>query len=1099
MRRLLLAVAVVFSARLSARPPALAAQSAPAALGYYRMPTVRGGTIVFVAEGDLWRVGIGGGTAVRLTSHPSRETSPAISPDGKTLAFTARYEGPAEVYTMPLEGGMPERRTWSGTNSVVTGWTPEGQVLYSSARRSTLPDNQLFRLDLKSGSDAPLPLSQAADGSYDPSGKTLYFTRQSFQGSHTKRYQGGTAEQIWKYAEGGAEAVPLTADFAGTSKHPMWWQGRIYFASDRDGSMNLWSMDESGKDLKQLTSHKGWDVQTPQLGDGKIVYQLGADLHVYDIAGGKDAQLVINLPSDFDQLREHWIQNPFDYLTAAHISANGDRVVLTARGQVFVAPAGQGRLVEATRKPGVRYRDARFFPDGKSLLALTTETGEVELTRLPANGVGKSEPLTSDGNVLRWEAVPSPDGKWIAHTDKNQQLWLYEVATKKNSRIAVNENGNYGDLRWSPDSRWLAFGDPRDNQFQRLAVYDTRSSTIVPVTSDRYDSYSPAWSPDGKWLYFLSDRHLESLIGGPWGARQPEPFFDRETQIFAVALRSGLRFPFQAADELQAGDSTATKADTAVKADKKKPDEVKKADSASKSVKVEIDTAGLVARLYTLPVPAGNLGNLAVTADRIYFLSAETGSDAKTALRTLAIDRKTEGPETYLEDVRSFEPSQDGKKLLIRKGNALYVMDAGAKGGDLGKTQVNLKSWTFPIVPREEWRQMFNEAWRLERDYFYDRAMHGNNWPAILAKYQPLSERVTDREELSDLLAQMVSELSALHIFVYGGDRRKAPDTIEPASLGAELSRDSAAGGYRIAHIYRSDPDEPQMRSPLSRVEWIAEGDLIESIDGTPLLSVPDPGVLLRNQAGQQVLLRIRPKSGAARDAVVVPISQNDAFDRRYDEWELTRRERVDKEGSGKIGYVHLRAMGSNDIAQWARDYYPVFDRDGLIIDVRHNNGGNIDSWVLEKLLRKAWFYWQGRVGKPSWNMQYAFRGHVVVICDEQTASDGEAFSEGFRRLGIGKVIGTRTWGGEIWLSSSNVLVDKGIATAAEFGVYGPEGAWLIEGHGVDPDITVDNLPHATFGGEDAQLSAAIKYLQEEIKAHPIPVPGPPAYPKKAQ
>ncbi|MEP6474671.1 MAG: protease, partial [Gemmatimonadota bacterium] len=401
MRRLLLAVAV--TARLSACPPVMSAQSAP---GYYRMPTVRGQTIVFVAEGDLWSVGLNGGAAVRLTSHPSRETNPSLSPDGKTLAFTARYEGPAEVYTMPMSGGTPVRRTWNGETATVVGWTGDGRIIYSTNHHSTMPAVRLFVIDLKNGSETAVPLAQAADGSYDASGKTIFFTRQAFQGSHTRRYQGGTAEQLWKYTDGSAEATPLTATWAGTSKAPMWWQGRVYFASDRDGTMNLWSMDDKGADLKQLTRNKDWDLQSPQLGDGQIVYQLGADIHRYDITAGKDVQLQISLPSDFDQLREHWIQNPFDYLTTAHVSPDGNRVALTARGQVFVAPAGQGRLVEATRKQGVRYRDARFMPDGKSLIALSTETGEVELTRLSANGVGSPETLTHDGKVLRWQAIP---------------------------------------------------------------------------------------------------------------------------------------------------------------------------------------------------------------------------------------------------------------------------------------------------------------------------------------------------------------------------------------------------------------------------------------------------------------------------------------------------------------------------------------------------------------------------------------------------------------------------------------------------------------------------------------------------------------------
>ena len=410
-----------------------------------------------------------------------------------------------------------------------------------------------------------------------------------------------------------------------------------------------------------------------------------------------------------------------------------------------------------------------------------------------------------------------------------------------------------------------------------------------------------------------------------------------------------------------------------------------------------------------------------------------------------------------------------------------------------------LKDWTFRLDPREEWRQMFVEAWRLERDYFYDRGMHGLDWPSIKNKYQVLADRVTDRDELNDVLAQMVGELSALHIFVRGGDNRQGQDRVTPASLGARLARDEAGGGFRVEHIFRSDPDRPERLSPLLKPGVdVDEGDVIDMVNGVPVLSVPDIGFLLRSQAGKQVLLRVKPKGGgAARDTIAVPIAQSAEADLRYDEWEYTRRLAVEQAGGGNVGYVHLRAMGGGDIAQWHRDFYPVFNRDGLIIDVRHNRGGNIDSWILGRLLRKAWFYWQPRVGRATWNMQQAFRGHVVVLCNEETASDGEAFAEGFRRLNLGKVIGTRTWGGEIWLSSSNFLVDRGIATAAETGVYGPEGQWLIEGHGVDPDIIVDNLPHATFKGEDAQLDAAVKYVLEMIKTKPLPVPPPPPYPIK--
>jgi tricorn protease len=1103
-------------------------------VGYYRFPAIHGDTVVFGAEGDLWQVSRNGGVAARLTSHAGDEAYPAISPDGATLAFSAEYDGPSEVYTMPLAGGSPRRRTFEGGGARVVGFARDGAVVYSTRRYSTLPDTQLFRLDLGTGARTAVPLAQAADGDWTADGRTLVFTRLPFQGSHTKRYRGGTAQGLWKYVEGTPEAVPLTADFTGTSKTPMWWGGRVYFLSDRDGTMNVWSMDEDGRDLRQHTRRKGWEADQASLSEGRIAYKLGAELRVLELATGTDQALDIRLSSDFDQERESWVKKPMDYLTSIALSPKGDRIALTARGQVFVAPAKLGRLVEVTRAAGVRYRRATFLPDGKGLVALSDQSGEVELWKLPANGVGQPEQMTRDAKVLRWEAVPSPDGKWVAHHDKDRQLWLWSVEKKTNTLVATSRVGDFEDLAWSPDSGWLAYAVPAPNSFSQVFLYRIAGGTTTAVTTDRFDSGSPAWSPGGDWLYFLSDRNIKTLVRSPWGSRQPDPFLTRPTEIFAVALKKDGRFPFLPPDELHPEEpkkdetkkeepkepkkeepgkeepqkeakAGAGKSETSTKTgDKSGSATDKDKDKAEEPPKpVLIDLDGLAARLYKVPVPAGRYRSLQTDGKRLFWLSADESLEPKPRLQAVAIGRDREKPEvkTVMEGVREFQLSADRKKLLVRKEkeNDLYVFDAGDKAPEkLDESKVDLSRWMFSFDPREQWRQMFVEAWRLERDYFYDRGMHGLDWPKVREKYEALVPRVRSRGELSDLLAQMVSELSALHIFVRGGDLRKGPDDVEVASLGAELARDEAAGGWRVVRIYAADPDLPQALSPLRRDgAGIGEGDVIESVNGVATLSVGDPATLLRNQAGRQVLLRVKPKTGVARDVIVVPMTVQDAANLRYDDWEYSRRRRVDEQGKGRLGYVHLRAMGGDNYAEWAREYYPVFRRQGLIIDVRHNRGGNIDSWILGKLLRKAWFYWQDRAGDPSWNMQYAFRGHVVVLVDQWTASDGEAFAEGFRRLGLGKVIGVRTWGGEIWLSANNLLVDNGIATAAESGVYGPEGQWLIEGHGVEPDIVVDNLPRATFDGKDEQLDAAIRHLEERLREKPIE-DVPPPYPRKA-
>ncbi|MDE3151283.1 MAG: PDZ domain-containing protein, partial [Gemmatimonadota bacterium] len=574
-----------------------------------------------------------------------------------------------------------------------------------------------------------------------------------------------------------------------------------------------------------------------------------------------------------------------------------------------------------------------------------------------------------------------------------------------------------------------------------------------------------------------------------------------QTELFALALEPGAQSPFAPDNELTDPVRALASEDSAAarggRAAPRTPAEVK------------IDFAGIDRRLVQLPVAPGDYSDLSADAQRLYFL--ERGGEAAgggrggfgggARLMTYPIGNAPAKPTAFATGVRDYELSMDGRKVLVRRGNAFFVYDAGPKApSDSGKFKVDLSHWALRIVPQKEWHDEFVDAWRLERDYFYNPHMNGVDWSLIRRRYEPLADRVTDRAELNNLLSQTMGELSTLHTFVRGGDMRTPDDSIHPAALGADFARDDAAGGYRVAHIYRNDPDGPDDLSPLARYGVnVREGDVITAVNHVSALSAPALGALLRNQSGRQMLLTVKPGgNGAEREVVVEPITQAQEANLRYAEWEYTRRLAVDSIAHDSIGYLHLRAMGTADINQWERDFYPVFQRPGLIIDDRHNRGGNIDSWILEKLIRRAWFYFKSRVGMPTWNMQYAYRGHIVLLTDAHTASDGEAFAEGFRQLGLGKVIGVRTWGGEIWLSQQNVQVDRGIASAAEMGTYLPDRTWMIEGHGVDPDMTVDNLPHATFEGHDAQLMAAIQELRAEIKADPRPVPAPPAYPDKS-
>jgi tricorn protease len=1051
--------------------------------GYYRYPDIHGDQIVFCAEGDLWTVPVSGGLAQRLTSHPEEETQPAFSPDGKTIAFSASYEGPTEVYTMPSTGGLPTRWTYEADPSIVNSWTPDGKVVYQTRAYSGVPDFQVVALDPGQRSKEILPLQQASEAAYDGSGKTLFFVRPAYHRNVTKRYKGGTARQIWKFTQGEAEAVKLTTDYKGESHHPMWYQGRVYFISDRDGTMNLWSMDALGKDLRQHTKHEDFDVRYARISEGRIVYQRGADLWLYDSARDAYSRIDIRLTSDLDQLRQKWEDNPSEYITHVKPGPKGEKIVLTARGRVFIAPVKDGRYIDFTDKSGVRYRDAVFSHDGKSVIALSDESGEFEFVNLPSNGIGPDRALTKDGEILRFEGVPSPDGRGLAYKDLLERMFILDLKTGLSKRISKLDN-YVGNPAWSPDGKWLAYEETAENLMTRIVLYNTDSGQNTYLTTDRANSESPAWSRDGRHIYFLSDRSFTSLVGSPWGSRQPEPYFEAQYKVYHIPLRAGMRSPFRPADELY--EPEAEKKGTGDDSGKD-----------SKEVTVAIDLKDIDRRIEEVPVPAGNYRDLQVSGQTLYLLERGSGLSPKSDLKALKIGNEKPELKLVAADLRSYHLTPDGEKILLRKGSSFYMIKAGdSEVKDLGDAQISLKDWKFPITPREEWRQIYTDAWRMERDYFYDKNMHGVDWDAMYAKYLPLVDRVTTREELSDLIGRFVGELSALHTSVRGGDTRQDEADISVASLGAVFSRDEKAGGFRIEKIYRADPDYPDEKSPLDDPYLnIGEGDVITQVNGRPVLGAVEMGELIRNQVDRQVRLTVL-SAGKPKDVIVKPIGN--AYNLRYRDWEYHNRLKVEEASDNDIGYLHLRAMGSADISQFYREFYPVFNRKGLIIDVRYNFGGNIDSFILEKLLRKAWMYWATRSGQPTWNMQYAFRGHIVVLVNENTYSDGEAFADGFKKLGLGTTIGVRTWGGEIWLSSANRLSDGGLARAPMMGVYGDNGEWLIEGHGFVPDIAVDNLPHATFRGSDAQLDRAIEFLTEEIRKDPREVPQPPPFPDKS-
>ena len=1082
MRRVALAAIVLCSLPGSSLP----VSGAEGLLGYYRQAALHGDTIVFNAESDLWKVPIEGGTARRLTTHLERERFPCISPDGRTVAFTASYDGTHEIYLMPLEGGRPVRLTHEGVSGrrgpKPVSWQSNRELVYATWYFAVRDTHQLAILDIESGRKRVVPLAQASDGEFSDDGETLFFTRLPRQASFAKRYRGGLIENLWRFRTGEREAVALTADYQGTSRDPMVWKKRLYFASDRDGTMNLWSMNQEGADLKQHTRFAGWDVLSPSLHEGRIVFCNRADIWIYDVERDSARKLDIRLASDFDQKRERWVSNPMSYLNSWFLSSDGKQVGLTVRGRGYVLPVKPGRVVRLKQKTESRTRDLRFLPGTEDVIYMSDQSGEMEFWRQPADGLGEPLQITKGGTTMRHDGIPSPDGKLLAHTDRDQVLRVRKIGTGEEWEVARSGEGNewdYIDLTWSPDSRWIAFTDTMENQTRRIFLYDTeKKAGPVAVTTARLDSYSPAFGPSAKWLYFLSDRTFRSVQGSPWGARQPEPLLDRTAGIYALDLTGGQRSPFSAQDE---GEPPG------------REDEEKD--------EGELDLENLANRLAVLPVEAGNYRYLTRARGSLYCLYSSLSLSRKWSLVSFPItsDPTRQKWTTVMSDVRGYEISGDGTTCLVRKGADFYVFAANGKPPSSStQAKLNVSGMTLSVSPAEEWSQMFRDAWRMHRDYFYDPRMHRVDWEAIRRRHEPLLPRLTSRWELDDLISQMVGELSAMHTDIYSGDIRDATDGASLGHLGAQFSK--AEEGFRIERLYETDPDYPAEVGPLLRagVE-MRVGDVILSVDGHSASRVREIGELLKNKAGRKVLLESRRIGvGGTRKSIVVPLSVSGFRNLKTSNWEYTRRLETEERGKGAIGYFHMRGMSGSNYAEFVKGYYPVFNRKGLIIDMRQNYGGNIDSWILGRLIRKPWMYWKTRTGRPFANMQFAFNGHMVVLVDSHTISDGEAFSEGFRRLGLGPLIGTRTWGGGIWLRGATRLMDGGMARSPETGVYALDRTWIIEGTGLEPDMVVDNLPHETFEGRDAQLEAALAYLQKKIEEEPPVRPEAPERPDKS-
>ena len=1050
-------------------------------LGYYRDPTLHENNLVFTAQGDLWSTSLSNSApAKRLTTHANLERSAEFSPSGDKLAFVASYNNVAAVHVMNAGGGKAEQVSFELTSSKLHGWVNENTLLISTASDTGMHASWVLKtIDINDLSTASLPVFDAVEGTVTQDGETLVFIQYGLQVStdNANHYKGGAAGEMWRFTlNSNNEASLLTSEHEGSVRTPMLYEQtgamRIYFISNQNSLDNIWSMTLNGKDIKQHTKFTDWAVRGASVHEEFISFQHGADIKIFNIETGNVSNVDISLQSDFVDLRTRYIKDPLSYFNSASISPIGNSAVVVARGRIGIANTQSTRFINVASDPTSRNRSAIMSKDGNFIYAISDVSGEYEIWQFDAKGSESAKQLTQNGSELKTGLWLSPNGEWLAYTQKSGKLWLLELSSGKSTPANESLNGEITDIEFSHDSAYLAAtfteqGKPRST----IYLQEVPNGKSAILTGSKYDAGSPAFSADMQWLYFLSDRSFTPTPSSPWGDRNMGTAFDKRTQIFAIALTKDAKFPFATPTELDVVEDVAEDKDSDVK------------NKGDEEERVRVDFDNIEKRLWQVNVPAGNYSHLAANDKALFIIEENT-------LKSLEFTHDAKLKEMTGE-VNNIDLSGDKKHLLVTKGSRdktqLFIVPASAAyPSDLSKHKVSLSNWTIALNPQQEWQQLFKDAWLMHRDSLFDKNMRGLDWPATKQKYAPLVARMTERSELNDIFEQMMGELNALHSQVRGGDVNDDPNAPAYATLGASYT--DTPNGVVIDTIYQYDFELISQAPPLAKPGVNAQvGDIISAVNNRPIVTVAQLQQALVNTAGQQTLLtltRSENRKEVQIQTVVMPASINREPRLRYQNWVANNLAQVQSQNAD-VGYLHLYAMGANDIASFARDFYAQYEKQGLIIDVRRNRGGNIDSLLIEKLLRRAWSFWESPQLTET-NMQQTFRGHLVVLADQFTYSDGETFTAGIKSLGIGTVIGKQTAGAGVWLSGNNRLVDGGMARVAEFPVFTIDGDWVTEGRGISPDIKVDNLPHATYKGKDAQLEAALALLANKIKESPV-------------